>query len=320
MMAAQRQRRFTVDSGGEASDAPAITVGWEYVTPEKAKEYLAKNYFRNRHRVKMWVSRLAIMMREGNFYPTHQGIAFDQEGNLIDGQHRLDAIVQSGCASWLLVVRGVNRDHLISIDRGKARSDADQIRVATDLERVTALDVAVARMMIFGIHVPSQRDQTDLTIFYLKNFVQRYWDAIQFVNCHGLSQGFTAVIRGAIAKAYYHEDQELLNRFIEVFVSAEPESSAEWAALRLRDYCRDKRFVAGGREVRAGLMRRAISAICAFIERRPISRLHEAKEDPFPIPENPAVRRIIRDLPVDPQEQTVVLKRMSTVRMETAQS
>ena len=35
-------------------------------------------------------------MRAGRFVVTHQAIAFDAKGNLIDGQHRLRAVIMSG--------------------------------------------------------------------------------------------------------------------------------------------------------------------------------------------------------------------------------
>jgi hypothetical protein len=35
-------------------------------------------------------------MVEGRFQVTHQGIGFDEDGQLTDGQHRLQGIVNSG--------------------------------------------------------------------------------------------------------------------------------------------------------------------------------------------------------------------------------
>ena len=42
-----------------------------------------------------WVERLTDTLRDGEFRTTHQGIAFDERGQLVDGQNRLSAIVEA---------------------------------------------------------------------------------------------------------------------------------------------------------------------------------------------------------------------------------
>jgi hypothetical protein len=74
---------------------------------------------------------------------THQGIAFDEFGNLIDGQHRLHAIVKSGKTITCLVSFGVHVDAVSVIDRGLRRSSAvvlgEQPRAAEIITFITRL-------------------------------------------------------------------------------------------------------------------------------------------------------------------------------------
>lgn len=64
------------------------------VTPKLAKEMLTKN--RNREIRPHRVQEFAGMIKDGKFRLTHHGIAFNEDGALIDGQHRLMAVMQAG--------------------------------------------------------------------------------------------------------------------------------------------------------------------------------------------------------------------------------
>lgn len=77
-----------------------------FVTPAMAKEWMAKN-IHNRNVSDQVVASYARDMRLGRWVLNHQGIAFDNEGNLMDGQHRLLAIIQSGVTVQLLVTFGL---------------------------------------------------------------------------------------------------------------------------------------------------------------------------------------------------------------------
>jgi hypothetical protein len=107
-----------------------ITVAFEDITPEIAKRYLARN-LANRNLRESTVRAYEIDMRAGNWVVTHQGVAFNDRGDLIDGQYTLTAIVRSGVTVKLLVTRGLpteqgNTKTMDVIDRGAVRSVADQ--------------------------------------------------------------------------------------------------------------------------------------------------------------------------------------------------
>lgn len=68
--------------------------GYE-ISPEQAKKWLEKND-NNRNINYAKVKKMAKDMKEGHWDTTHQGIAIASDGTLVDGQHRLLAIVESG--------------------------------------------------------------------------------------------------------------------------------------------------------------------------------------------------------------------------------
>jgi hypothetical protein len=127
-----------VDDEGSGPEAPGasgvlryqgLETTWELVTPRRAEEYLAT---RGPNRAVMGgtVLRLAQDMAADHWQRTHQGIAFDDKGHLLDGQHRLQAILQSGRPQTLLVTRGLDSAALEAIDIGAKRSTYQVLAIA----------------------------------------------------------------------------------------------------------------------------------------------------------------------------------------------
>jgi hypothetical protein len=100
----------------------------EIVTPETAAKFLQKNNG-NRNYRKHWVNQLASIIKKGEWQVTHQGIAFDKEGNLLDGQHRLLAVISAGMPIMINVTKGADPEIFKCIDVGVKRSIADATRL-----------------------------------------------------------------------------------------------------------------------------------------------------------------------------------------------
>lgn len=99
------------------------------VTPELAEQWLSKN-LGNRSLRQRKVDTLASDMKSGNWRETGEAIKFDWNGRLIDGQHRLQAIIASGVNLHLLVVTGLDPATQRVIDTGTKRSAGDALRMA----------------------------------------------------------------------------------------------------------------------------------------------------------------------------------------------
>lgn len=103
-----------------------LEVSVETITPELATRYLASNV-KNRSVRKQEVEAYAREIKRGTFALTHQGIAFDDSGHLIDGQHRLMAIATAGIPVQMVVARGVVPMAFSVIDRGASRTMRDVV-------------------------------------------------------------------------------------------------------------------------------------------------------------------------------------------------
>lgn len=99
-----------------------IRIRTVFVTPEQARAWLTQNTD-NRTKRAAHIKNMARIMRGGNWRYTHQGIAFSREGRLIDGQHRLEALVQADTPQKMLVCENVDAATFAVLDQQKMRDE-----------------------------------------------------------------------------------------------------------------------------------------------------------------------------------------------------
>ncbi|MGV3714357.1 hypothetical protein [Pseudolysinimonas sp.] len=114
------------------------------VTPDTAAKWLGQN-IGNRNLRRQKVLQYARDMREGNWQLSGQAIQFDWDGRLIDGQHRLEAVIESGVTVQALVVKGLDPHAREVIDTGAKRSASDALKFA-GFNQDPNLLAAVARL------------------------------------------------------------------------------------------------------------------------------------------------------------------------------
>lgn len=115
------------------------------VSPEMADAMLKRNVG-NRPLVRSRVAKHVLRLREGTFRLLHQGIAFSKDGRLIDGQHRLTAVMEAGIAAPFTVTFGAEREEFNCVDQGGVRTAADLL--AIDGKHHAALRSAVAAVLM----------------------------------------------------------------------------------------------------------------------------------------------------------------------------
>ena len=112
------------------------------ITPRKAAEYLEANTA-NRPLSTTVVKQFAEAMSRGDWMVTHQGIAFGLGGVLVDGQHRLAAIVEANIPVEMTVFTDVDQGTFDVLDTGKRRNAADVL--ALDGEKSVTMLAAMVR-------------------------------------------------------------------------------------------------------------------------------------------------------------------------------
>ncbi len=100
------------------------TSTFELITPEIATRYLT-NKAKNRNPRPLTVRSYAFDMMDGKWTVSSDAICFNQEGRLIDGQHRLLACIQADVPFRSFVIRGMTEDDLANVNTGVSRTIAD---------------------------------------------------------------------------------------------------------------------------------------------------------------------------------------------------
>lgn len=211
------------------------------ITPDMAREWLKANT-KNRKIRPHVVDKYASDMMNGDWMVTHQGIAFDSEGTLIDGQHRLLAISKANVPVQMMVTRGFVPGTMSMIDVGAARKTSDIIRWETDDAWINSKQVqACARFMITELmlinHQPTIREQI--------SFMREYENAMQYAYAFRNSYnrcGMAACLSLAVATGVCGVPIRATQAFFDVLNSnILPHDGTEYnikAALDAKDYIR----------------------------------------------------------------------------------
>lgn len=144
------------------------------ITPKTAQEMLQYNNC-NRPISKKTVIKYAGMMRQGEWYLSHQSIAFseDEKGNLllVDGQHRLAAVVQSGVDVNFSVIYKAKQTPYIETARN--RTFIDNLNICNKTSKYTRTMMSILNLLI-SINKIRVNTQTERQLFcdqYFETFL-----------------------------------------------------------------------------------------------------------------------------------------------------
>lgn len=121
----------------------------ETVTPAMARKWIESSEdIRQRGIRANRVAKLEHAIRSGQWQVTHQGIALSPEGKVLDGQHRLRAIIAADEPVQCLVIRGVDPAVFGVIDTGASRTPADALKIA-GYTNTNVLAAVVRTMLVY---------------------------------------------------------------------------------------------------------------------------------------------------------------------------
>src|SRR5215469_2042244 len=258
------------------------------VTPEVATTWLRLNKS-NRPLRKATIVRLAKMMEKGEFKDDHPDhIMFDENGYLINGQHRLHAIVRSQKTAQMRVLRHVPRDMAYHIDIGVRRTIEDSVWIA-DGEKVDRLGLKLLTRFAGGGWVASS-GTLPYTREELIAIYEKYQEALAAVAALFIEhkQGSArAAIRAAVVRGWVARtpERKRIRQFILTLCTGRYENPDEdSAAMVLRDYLLQN---SGKRTVREQHLYQATNwALGQFLERAKVARVRVAVGEQFRIPED----------------------------------
>lgn len=159
---------------GKGSNLPILS--YRLITPEFAAEVLREKNRNNRKIRQQRVNQYARDILRGDWELSSQGIAFDEDGYLLDGQHRLAAIVKANVAVYMPVAENVPRSAGAIIDMGQKRTAAQALKLtySNEVEKFLSDPSILAGIRkIILMHDP-ERDYSSVPTLDLISFGMRF--------------------------------------------------------------------------------------------------------------------------------------------------
>ena len=254
------------------------------VGPKQAIHWLENNS-RNRAVKQSHVDRLARDIIENRWRLSHQGIAFDTRGLLLDGQHRLWAIVEANRPVLLRVFFNEPAENKQVMDVGERRSNLDIMTMTQQVGDVSAKHLSTLRSMLAGRSVSSTRRSVgEEGKLFLK-----HGEAIRFAMRHlgasSIKGVSTAITRAVVARAFYSAPHNVLVHFCNILKSGIASNDEDYAAVMLWQFLVRESNAGRADGVRRLRYGKTEWALAAFLDGKTPKRLYGANAELFPLPE-----------------------------------
>lgn len=133
-------------------------IWFETVTPDRAKELLATNEGKNRRRRETRVERYSADMTSGKWRITGETIRLNAKGELLNGQHRLAAVIKANMPVDMLFVSGIGEETMLVQDTGLPTSNDDWMPIEHASSTVCVVR-AVLRIVDPNLYTTASRDE-----------------------------------------------------------------------------------------------------------------------------------------------------------------
>ena len=153
------------------------------MTPQWASQLLGQTKQRNRKFKRRHLERLTNTIQNGNWYITAQGIALDQDNNILDGQHRLAAVVRAEKPIQIMLGRNLDPGIFNVVDTGSTRTAGDALDILGSSKGKTVAAALKNYQLYYqfpkvkwsGNHTPAHTEVTklyDLHKDYVENMIE----------------------------------------------------------------------------------------------------------------------------------------------------
>lgn len=252
------------------------------ISPKMAADWLATFNEKNRKLRESRAKQYAADMKAGKWELTHQGIAFDADGRLTSGQHRLQGCVAAGVSFKSLVVLNCWTAERACIDQVFGRNVKD-VATLVYSDDVSGRLISVARAMAYGRNLRAPVPMTNQQVY---DFIGQYRRPLGTVmaavtrNVRGVT---TATVLAPIARAATTTTKEKIQGFCGLLIDGLASKKSDRAAILLRNRLLENSGSLNGTEGRARAYGLTEAALAAYLGGEDVSRLTEATEELFPL-------------------------------------
>jgi energy-converting hydrogenase A subunit M len=275
-----------------------------FVTVDMAKELLKNRNPKNRSgkHVERNIKRLEKAILSGKFRFTHQPIAIDENGMLLDGHCRLEALIRAASkvknlAIPFLIIRNAPLDTYVVLDSGKNRTVVD--RAQEGGRYYTSISGRAAKRALFGMKSNKVIDDCvllDLVEVHEENL--RTMD--EFMKSKRRNRNLRNVSRGGVLGALlrfsytatYSQFTEVLEVLSTGVASASSENNVD-AIVDFVDYLNEidpitgeLKIYGGGQAVENSLYRKTEVALNCYLNKTDLVKGTSTKTELFPFPDD----------------------------------
>lgn len=258
------------------------------VTPQMAMMWLEKNNH-NRELSQGQVNRYARDMMMGRWKITHQGIAIADTGAIIDGQHRLWAVIESKRTVIMQVTTGLPLETQEAIDGGLARSARDVVALRDGLNLET-IHMGVARLLsrqLTSTDSPTRQEQIDCFNIHKDKILQAiamFPSRVRHIR--------TSTVATVITRAIYTQPAVDIARFVQILSNGvradndDPQRRDD-NALLLRKFITGEAGNLNARGLRPStwdIYYKTERALRAYLDNDRLKSLYAASEEMFRVP------------------------------------
>lgn len=257
----------------------------EIITPDRAHELLKLNH-NNRNLARRFVDRYASDMEAGLWRDVGDPLRFSKD-RLLDGQHRLHAIIKSGVTLEMWVVNDLQDDDITVLDTGKSRTLSDTLKWNGAANPSKSSPVVRAMCLLSqGINL-RDANKCMLSTSVMAEFYSQHSELIDRSvrrggNVHkrlGLSSGQWAVAFAWLV--YCGDDDELADRFYALLAAEGSNLNPGSPILALRGWS-TKRAINRVTLRRDELLIAVVKAYNAWIADTPIKVMRVSPDESLP--------------------------------------
>lgn len=217
------------------------------INPSIAREFLSHNTRNIRPLNKGAIRQYAASMRAGTWQSNGETIKFYEDGTLFDGQHRLQAIIESGTTQEMLVVTGILNDVSIT-DIGRVRS-AKVLADNMSGDSISSNAISAAKILVDGLEGANRSETPKETIAkYAVEHIDLLREALSLASISKSSNVHLTRRAYVIALFYcylrtsdnFSETAEKIRKFVMCINSGFYESEKDQSAIVLRNYLIDQ--------------------------------------------------------------------------------
>jgi hypothetical protein len=216
-------------------------------------------------------------------------IILDAKGRLINGQHRLRGIVQSGRSQNMLVMRNAPSGSIAYMDIGAKRTPADMFDTTGRRSLIAGMPRNTAAGAIAVMMSPAARKgaetRGELLAFADKHAKAIRWTFSVFAEAGTMRYVTLAPVVAAVGRAYYHIPHQVLAAFVRVLVTGVPESIArDKSIITFRNWLISEERKAKNSNARNEIYLKAARVVVAYHRGEQLTKVYAAGSDPFPLP------------------------------------